>query len=156
MSLQNVFMLGPCTVYCTWGGIDTRWTGTLGLGESSPLFQGHASDTEQLQISVSSEGVVSLTNTNYDTSGGTYNYWLSVRPQYSLAGATGMQAQNISLATSTSVGAKASSSLQFGDNVSLTLASNTPWTPTTVTPDPADLTSQPNYIEVAIWMGTEV
>ena len=155
MSLQNAFAIGPCTVYCTWGDIDTRWTGTLGMGQSSPTFSGHSGDTEVLQITVDEDGNVSLINTNYDVSGGTNNYWLSVMPQYSLDNATGLQASGIEVATHSSVPLNASSSLVNGDNIDLTLTSDTPWTPTGVTPDPADLSSQPDYVEIAVWMGNE-
>lgn len=135
MTWINAFE-GPCTVVVRRSG-DIYWQGLLGKGESSPTFPGYFADTETLQISVSADGVVSLAQVaGADMADG---YELSVVPGYDVTGAS-LRASGIAIASDASYAAAAWSNM--GDKHALTPPVDWQhWVPTTVTPDPVDVTS---------------
>jgi hypothetical protein len=77
MSLVSVFDGGSCTVRVDKAGT-TYWSGVLGKGQTSPVFDGAGGAGETLQVGVDASGVVTLTS----IAGVSNEYLVAVVPSF--------------------------------------------------------------------------
>lgn len=84
MAFQSIFLSGECTVTIDRGGGDPFWQGVIGLGESSPDFNGLFGTDEPMRVDVDSSGLISLV---WRGATGADFYRITVTPTVSLENA---------------------------------------------------------------------
>lgn len=136
MGVVSVFDVGACTVRVDKEGT-TYWSGVLAKGDASPVFDGFGGVDETLQVSVDSQGIVSLEN----VTGTSNEYLVAVVPSFDFSS---MQPQISDIAiyayTGSPFGQQAWGTTDGAQSIGLSTSEAGPGL-LTYTPNPVDMSS---------------
>lgn len=152
MAWQSIFDAGTCTVTVSNAGV-TQWSGVLAKGSSSPLFHGVGGANESMQVSVDGSGQVSLAW----QPGATHltdNYTVSVNPTAPSVLGLGCRATNVGLYVHAVGQLGAAADVQLPATAIGLGYTGTPPGVMLMSPNPVDLSAQPNPVAIAVAMGT--
>lgn len=151
MTWQNLFDASACTVAVT-NGTTTLWIGTLGKGQSSPVFDGLGGGAEPMQVVIDGSGVVTLswqTGATVQSTG----YEVDVNPAHPLVLSPGRRARALSGYIASADQAGMNANVSASASVPLSFSGSTPGV-LALTPDPADMSTLAGAVRIGIAQGT--